>query len=200
LPDYFLQVWERDHLGRKGWVFMHAVGLILVSMVGYSTGCVIGLRRRQFEPALWDLLGVVAVWLLVFGIADQVGRWSSLLVALLCGIVFGIIVTLIRNATSNTAPVMPDSELPEHARERTVAVQRSFWQRIKQGWAAYGERMGSVQGRLLMGFFYFIVVLPFGLITRIGTDSLNIKHKPANSAWTAWEDVTATLEEAQEQG
>lgn len=178
----------------------HSLGLILVSMVGYSTGCVIALRQRQFVPSLWDLLGVVGVWMVVFGIEEQFGRWSSLAIALLIGIMFGLLVTLARNAASDMAPIIPESELPEHAKERITQQQLSVWQRFKRGWASYGERMGNVQGRLLMGFFYFIVVLPFGLISRIGTDALTIKSKPTQSAWVAWNDATSTLDEAQEQG
>ncbi len=180
---------------------MHTLGLILVSMVGYSTGCVITLRGRPYEPSLWDLLGVVGVWAVVFGQEAQFNRWLSLLLALIVGIGFGILVTLARRAVNNDEPVrLPASELPEHAKERIVQQKLSMWQRFKRSWATYGERMGNVQGRLLMGFFYFIVVLPFGLISRVAGDPLAMKQKPPQSAWSAWEDVTTTLEQAREQG
>ncbi len=179
---------------------MHTLGLILLSMVGFSTGCVIVLRRRQYEPSLLDLLTVVGVWVVVFRIEDGFGRWSSLAIALLVGIVAGVVITLLRNATASAVDVIPESELPEHAQERAIQEQLSIWQKLKRGWANYGERMGGVQGRLLMGFFYFIIVLPFGLIARIGSDALAIKRKPANSGWVMWENSTATLDEAREQG
>jgi hypothetical protein len=60
--------------------------------------------------------------------------------------------------------------------------------------------MGNVQGRFLMGFFYFIIVTPFGLGFRIFTDTLGIKKAPKGSGWTEKEPLGATLEEAQEQG
>ena len=179
---------------------MHTIGLILVSMVGFSTGCVLALQKREHVPSLWDLLAVIGVWALVFSTKANFGRWSMLGVALLIGIVMGLLVTFARAAAGSESTVIPDSELPEHAREAVAHAELSAWQKFKRGWTRYGERMGTIQGRLLMGFFYFIIVLPFGLLARATSDPLNIKSKPTGSVWSSWDDLTTTLEEAQEQG
>lgn len=52
---------------------------------------------------------------------------------------------------------------------------RSVW----RWWKQVGRRIGDVQARLLLIFFYFVVLGPFALVLRWGSDPLAIKsHSP----------------------
>lgn len=55
--------------------------------------------------------------------------------------------------------------------------------RIWQAWKRVAHRIGNFQSRVLLTIFYFVVVLPFGLATRLFSDPLRIKKCP-----TVWLD------------
>jgi len=118
------------------------------------------------------------------------------------GVVVGYLVAAVRLAGRKDIYALPTSELPEHAREKTeaTAVPGNILKRGWRRWTDFAGRMGEVQGRLLMGFFYFLVVTPFGLIARLFTDPLAIKKSPPQSNWHAKESTDLTLEAAKEQG
>ncbi len=58
-------------------------------------------------------------------------------------------------------------------------------QKVWQAWRELAGYVGDFQARLLLTVFYFIVVLPFGLLARLGMDPLSLRRVPARSAWTA---------------
>ncbi len=46
-------------------------------------------------------------------------------------------------------------------------------------WQGVARKIGDVQARILLTFFYFVVVSPFALVVRYGSDPLAIKeHTP----------------------
>ena len=51
---------------------------------------------------------------------------------------------------------------------------KRFW----QAWKRIAHRIGNFQSRVLLTIFYFVVVLPFGLATRLFSDPLRIKQRP----------------------
>lgn len=176
--------------------------LFLLTMVSYSAGLTLVARRRPYEPRVLDLILVFSGWLLVMWLRSEVdGHLLMLAVALVLGLGAGIIMGTIRFAGHDAAGIMPDSELPEHAREKPeTAVATNVFKRAWQRWNDFAGRMGGVQGRLLMGFFYFIIVTPFGVVARLFTDALAIKKAPDQSNWRPKEGTDLTIEAAQEQG
>ncbi len=46
-----------------------------------------------------------------------------------------------------------------------------LWER----WKRFGKRIGDFQARILLSIFYFVVLAPFALIVRWGSDPLAIK-------------------------
>jgi len=48
---------------------------------------------------------------------------------------------------------------------------RNLW----EWWKRVGKRIGDIQARLLLTFFYFVVLGPFALAIRWGSDPLAIK-------------------------
>lgn len=66
--------------------------------------------------------------------------------------------------------------------------------KIWHGWLRFGLLIGNLVGRLILTLLYFIVVLPFGILTRLTMDPLNIKHPVPQ--WLERTTSDRTLEEA----
>ncbi len=58
--------------------------------------------------------------------------------------------------------------------------------------------IGDVQGRLIVTLFYFTILVPFGLASRLFSDPLHLKATEA--AWVERTPVPEALEAAQRQG
>ncbi len=177
--------------------------LILLTMVSYASGVTLAANRREYPTAVFDLLVVAALWLVLFWIRPQVERLPLLAITIGLGVVVGYLVGVVRLAGRKDVYTLPTSELPEHAREKggkATAVPPNFFKRGWQRWSDFAVRMGNVQGRLLMGFFYFLIVTPFGLGMRLLSDPLAIKQSPSQSNWHPKESTDLTLEAAKEQG
>jgi hypothetical protein len=48
--------------------------------------------------------------------------------------------------------------------------------RFLEAWKRFGRRVADVQARILLLFFYFVVLCPFALLVRWGSDPLGIKR------------------------
>ena len=181
--------------------FLGALALILLTMVAYSSGITLAANRREYPVSFFDLLVVLALWIAVFWLRPNFGRLPMLAIGIGLGIVFGYLIGAVRLAGVDRSKIIPDSELPEHAREKTeTAVSANIFKRGWRRWSNFAQRMGQVQGRLFMGFFYFAIVTPFGFVGRLFTDALAIKKAPANGNWHKKEQTPPTVEAAQEQG
>ena len=67
-------------------------------------------------------------------------------------------------------------------------------------WSVWNRMMhavGNFQARLLLTILYAIIVLPFGLIVRLFTDPLHIKHPP--TAWGEHPDEKMDMDWAKRQ-
>ncbi len=183
-------------------MFWSALGVVLLSLVGYSAGAVLVARGREFYPSLLDLLVVLALWVAAFVVRGQIAAHGwAVLVALGLGLVVGLVLTAARFALSDAPPPMPKSELPEHAQEKGgTAVSLSLVRRLWQKWGEFGAQLGAVQGRLLMGFFYFIFVTPFALGFKLLSDPLHMKQRPPSTTWMAKDSLDTTITTAREQG
>lgn len=172
-------------------------------MVGYSSGVALVARGRDLLPAIVDLVVLLLVWMGAFWLraALDVSRLTALAVGLLMGLLVGALVTAVRLTTSRTPPPMPKSELPEHVRDQgETAVSPNLLRRLWDRWNVFAIRMGSVQARLFMSYFYFIIVTPFALLGKLLGDPLHTRHSPTETAWSAREPVAADVEAAREQG
>lgn len=181
---------------------LSAIMLVLLTLVGYSSGVTLASRKQPFLPTLLDLLLVLILWIGVFWLRVQLeNRWLLIGIGLGIGILVGYVVTAIRLRGKDTRSEIPKSELPKHAREKVgLNQEENFFKRLWTRWSSFAAVMGNVQARIIMGFFYFIVVTPFGLIARIFSDPLVIKNQPSLSNWAAKEASDTTIQSAQEQG
>jgi len=50
-------------------------------------------------------------------------------------------------------------------------------------WKRLAHKIGNFQARVLLTLIYALIVLPFGLIARLFSDPLHIRHRP-----TKWSD------------
>tara|TARA_Y100000588_G_scaffold378521_1_gene459153 strand:+ start:1170 stop:1364 length:195 start_codon:yes stop_codon:yes gene_type:complete len=58
--------------------------------------------------------------------------------------------------------------------------------------------MGDFQSRAVLSLFYFIIVLPFGLVVRIFGDPLRIR-KNRESSWTEFALKLSSVDQARKQ-
>tara|TARA_Y100000996_G_C22365713_1_gene578833 strand:- start:326 stop:703 length:378 start_codon:yes stop_codon:yes gene_type:complete len=55
---------------------------------------------------------------------------------------------------------------------------------LKSAWIKLGEILGKIIAPIVMGFIYFIIITPIGILMRlIGKDLLGIKYSKNNSYW-----------------
>ena len=55
---------------------------------------------------------------------------------------------------------------------------------LKKGWIKLGEILGKFIAPIVMGFIYFFVITPIGILLRLfGKDLLNIKFNKNKSYW-----------------
>ena len=181
---------------------LSAIALALLTLVGYSSGVTLASRKRPFLPTILDLLLVAGLWIAVFWLRGRLdNRWLMLGIGLALGILVGYVATALRLRGSDTRYEIPKSELPEHGRDKQAeAAESNVFKQLWHRWNAFSAVMGNVQARIIMGFFYFIVVTPFGLASRIFSDPMGIKHEPSTSNWSLKEATDTTIQSAQEQG
>jgi hypothetical protein len=70
------------------------------------------------------------------------------------------------------------------------------WQRFKIITAVIGD----VQGHLIATLFYFTVLVPFGLGSRVLSDPLSIRRNSTTTSWLDRPPVSEELEAAKRQG
>ena len=58
--------------------------------------------------------------------------------------------------------------------------------RVWEGWKVFGHYLGDFQARLLLTFFYFTVLLPYGLVIRAFGDPLHIRLASRRRLQSAW--------------
>ena len=163
------------------------LALIMLVLVGYSAGVTAVARWKAIAPTILDLILVLVIWIAAFALRGTLGHWLSVLVWLVAAGIVGGLVKMTR-AGSDLAQTLP-GQIVGHPFRR-------LWER----WKRFAQDMGNYQGRLLMGFFYFIIVTPFGLGARLSSDALHLRPPQSDSSWQEKEALAHTLEESRRQG
>jgi hypothetical protein len=70
---------------------------------------------------------------------------------------------------------------------------KELWQR----WTRIAKKIGDFQARLILTLFYFIFIIPIGLIARMFADPLALKNTAAH--WEKRASAPARLEDARRQ-
>ena len=164
--------------------FVSALALVLLTLVGYSSGAVLGARRRTPVPGLVDLVVIVALWTGALVTRPSLGRWPALAVWLAAGLLVGALLAYLRRAQYGRATA-------------SAPLRGSILQRAWQAWKGFARRMGNYQSRMMMAYLYFTVVLPFGLAVTGLSDPLHVKRTGRPSTWqTKHVPVKPSVEEA----
>lgn len=145
--------------------FLSGLALVLLTLVGYSSGSVLGAKGRAVVPNILDLLVVISLWIAALATRDALGRWSSIAIWMALGLILGMILARIRS--------------DGYQKAQPLDTGKGFW----NAWKGFAQRMGNYQSRVLMGFIYFTVILPFGLGITLLSDRLRIKRAPKSSNW-----------------
>ncbi len=72
-----------------------------------------------------------------------------------------------------------------------------LFKQLWQGWVKVAKKIGDFQARLMLTIFYFVLILPMGLIARMFADPLALKRSTAS--WTSRTSAPPSLEEARRQ-
>ncbi|HSK87351.1 MAG TPA: hypothetical protein VK880_03300 [Anaerolineales bacterium] len=73
---------------------------------------------------------------------------------------------------------------------------RIAWERLKIILAIVGD----AQARFIAILFYYTILVPFGLISRVFTDPLHLRPNQESSFWMQREPVPNDLDAAKQQG
>lgn len=159
-------------------------GLIpaLLTLVGYSSGSVLGAKRRTSVPNIADLLVITVMWIIVFATRNSLSKWSAIGMWLVIGLVLGAVFAWAR----------ADS----YPKAQPLDTSSGLW----NAWKGFARQMGNYQSRVLMAFVYFAVVLPFGLGVMFFGDPLKIKRAHSDSNWQPKEfSLKPSIDEARSQ-
>ena len=168
--------------------FVSGLALVLLTLVGYSSGAVVAGRGRQVAPGLLDLGVVVVLWAVALGTHSMLGKWLAILIWLAVGgLVSALLTTLRRGGYGSKKEANP------------ALAAGSPLRRAWGKWKAFAAEMGNYQGRVLLAFFYFAVVTPFGIGVRLFSDPLAVKRAERASSWVKRRPVSEELEATREQ-
>ncbi len=158
------------------------IALVLLTLVGYSSGSVLGAEGHTPMPRILDLFVVIFLWIAALATRSALGKWSAIVIWLVIGLVLGMVLVKIR--------------IDSYAKAQPLNTDPGLW----NAWKGFARRMGNYQSRVLMAFIYFVVVLPFGVGVTLLADPLSVKHTRDSSNWHPKEvPLKPSIEEAREQ-
>ena len=145
--------------------FSAGLALVLLALVGYSSGSVLVAKGRTAVPGIADLLVIVATWMAALATRNVLGKWSAIGTWLMVGLILGAVLAWARAA--------------DYPKGEPLNTDNGLW----NAWKGFARRMGNYQRRVLMACVYFAVVLPFGLGVTLLSDPLRIKRARGNPNW-----------------
>jgi len=168
--------------------FFGGLALILITLLGYSSGAVIAGRRRKEPLGLLDF-GIAVLFLaLALGTRSVLGKWLAIPIWFILAGLGSALLTEIRYKDHETKKIALPKMLG-------IGPFRQTW----DWWKAFAADIGNYQGRVLFAFFYFLVVTPFGLGIRLFSDPLKVKQGGEKTCWSGRSLVTDKLEAARDQ-
>ena len=171
--------------------FVTGLALVLLCLVGYSSGSVLAGRGKKLVPTLGDLLVIVILWISALMAREYLGRWLAILAWLLVGVLVGAVLVALRRSRLASA---------SRNEVNTPSVDgENLFRRVWRKWTAFAAEMGNYQGRVMLAFFYFVVVSPFGLLMRLFSDPLRMRRSQRVSFWVKRPELGAGLEDARRQ-
>ena len=163
------------------------IALILLSLAGYSAGAVTKAGKLvELKPIIIDLMLVVLIWIgaVYSRVEFDLDKWFAILVWIVLAYLVGFM------------SVWPRKLAQEKPSSRAVTdknptnIFQKFWHR----WIGFSKRMGGFQSRIILSFFFLVIVMPFAVGVKIFSDPLGIKAKPGQSHWLSVEEIKLDIE------
>jgi len=168
--------------------FFGGLALILLTLVGFSSGAVLAGRGKKEPLGLIDFGMAVLFLAMALGTRSIFGKWLAIPIwFILAGLGSGLL-TEIRykdRKAENRVRLSPPEERP----------LRRAW----DWWKVFAIEIGNYQGRMLFAFFYFVIVTPFGIGVRLFSDPLKVKQAVRATNWLERSSEREELETAREQ-
>jgi hypothetical protein len=168
------------------------VALILLSLVGYSGGVVgkVG-KSVEIKPQAVDLFLLLVLW--TAGITSKLtfalNKWLLILLWIVVAILLGFCRASFRKKTKRISSTQ----------EKELDYPSDLVRRLWRKWIHFGHRMGSFQSRVLLSFFFFIIVSPFALAVKWFSDPLRIKRQEQDTHWHTRKDEKQNIEQFRRQ-
>lgn len=162
--------------------FVSGLALVLLTLVGYSSGSVLGAKGRTAVPGIADLAAVILMWIAALATQSALGKWAALGAWLVVGLLLGALLARMR----------ADS----YPKAQPLNTGSGLW----NAWKGFARKMGNYQSCVLMAFIYFTIVMPFGLGVTLFSDPLGIKRPDDSSNWQPKElSLKPSVDEARSQ-
>jgi len=163
--------------------------LVLLSLVGYSGGATIRAGKKvDLKPVLLDLVLVALIWAgaLYSRLTYDFNKWLLILVWVGISVVVGIVAVSFRRLQRENESQQQETKYP------SAGIFKRLWHR----WTGFSKRMGNFQSRVMLSFFFFIIVSPVAVLIKLFGDPLSIKRKKAMD--TYWSDKTLSSKEIED--
>lgn len=169
--------------------FLNAIALVLLTLFGYSCGRVLFTAKRGVRPGVFDILITILLSILALWARGYFGRWQVILIFIALGLIVGVVTTLVQLPSLPVMKIAPPNQAPPG----------TPMARFRRSWKEFFTRVGNFQSRVLLSWFYFVVLMPFGIIVRLTSDPLALKHEQQVSYWKPVADKPDSLETARRQ-
>jgi hypothetical protein len=187
---------------------LQVIGFFLMVMVFFSIGAVAGIRSKPQAhgrapfPNLLDLMIIFLSWLAAL---FAYRAWHRTTVATLIGAGTGlsagfILYRLLKQTTGEKT--MADSygmNIPVPGIESSIPTILPSNGQIPSSWRSFFRQVGRFQSGILLTAFYFIALMPFGILVGNLRDPLGLKVPPGKSFWKPREGGSQNLEGARRQ-
>lgn len=161
--------------------------LILLSLFAYSAGAVSQAgHQADLKPHIIDLLLVLMIWTgaIYSRITLDLNRWLLIFIWIVIGLLIGSSVTLSRKAHFAQS----------FKREKAEKSLQGPIKRIWQSWKNFSKRTGTFQSKVILSLFFFLLVTPFALATKIFSDPLGLKPRGEKSHWIQKKETPSNFE------
>ena len=148
--------------------------LILLTLVGYSAGAASRVGEgKDLKPRIADLILVSLLWVAAIytRLASDLDKWLMILVWLGIAFIIGMIAVSVRKW-----PVEEKSG-KGRAEDLPSGIFKKLWYR----WTVFSKRMGSFQSRVMLSFFFFVIISPVASLIAVLGIPLRSREKGPSS-------------------
>lgn len=189
-------------------ILVRVIGFFLVIMAFFSFGAVVGSRSKSMTqarapfPNLLDLAILSLSWLAALS-AYLAGYRTA--VATMIGAGIGLVAAYaLYRLLKQTPGQKPKGgtgrgRIPVPGVESSTPATLQSDDHVLPRWKSFVRQVGGFQSRLLLSAFYFIAIMPFGILVGNLGDPLGLKVPPGESFWKRREGDSQNLEGAHRQ-